>query len=186
MTDTQWPRFIVFLQERSGASHKSIGSVHAPDAEMALINARNVFVRRPQCHSLWVIPAHFIFSKTVEEIMLNPSWDEETIAPDTPLQTYYVFQKNSQRRSMTYVTHVGEVEAPSPIQALKKAFVQFKNDKTIVWWVCPAQAIHRSQDADIDSFFAPAKDKIYRMPNQYHTVFTMQKIKRSDEKKEPS
>jgi ring-1,2-phenylacetyl-CoA epoxidase subunit PaaB len=46
----------VFKQEREGAPFRNVGSVHAPDAEMALMNARDVFARRPACHSLWVVP----------------------------------------------------------------------------------------------------------------------------------
>jgi hypothetical protein len=41
-------RFEVFQQERPGRPHRNIGSVHAPDVEMALLNARDVFARRPE------------------------------------------------------------------------------------------------------------------------------------------
>jgi ring-1,2-phenylacetyl-CoA epoxidase subunit PaaB len=67
-TDTQWPRFQVLLQEAEGKPHQDVGSVHAPDAEFALLNARDVFARRPACISMWVVPVEAIFSKTAEEL----------------------------------------------------------------------------------------------------------------------
>src|SRR3989337_1551974 len=54
MSDTQWPRYEVFQQEAPDRPHRHAGSVHAPDAEIALLNGRDVFVRRPACSRLWV------------------------------------------------------------------------------------------------------------------------------------
>jgi len=39
MTDTQWHRFEVFVQEKAGEPHQNVGAVHAPDEEIALQNA---------------------------------------------------------------------------------------------------------------------------------------------------
>jgi ring-1,2-phenylacetyl-CoA epoxidase subunit PaaB len=170
--------FEVFHQDRPGRPHRSIGAVHAPDPEMALQNGRDLFVRRPDCHSLWVAPAHAIFAKTAEELTLDDSWQDEPVDPSAPAETFYVFQKQSQRRAMAFVFHVGEVEARSPVEAMKEALADFTEGDPFVWWVCPERAITRSEEDDIESMFAPAKDKIYRMPNQYRTVIAMQKIKR--------
>ncbi|MFQ5398775.1 MAG: phenylacetic acid degradation protein [Anaerolineae bacterium] len=182
MTDTQWPRYEVFKQDRPDQPHRSIGTVHAPDAEMALLNARDVFVRRPICHSMWVVREDAIFSKTAEELELDDSWQRDAVPAGAPSETYYVFQKQSQRRSMSFVFHVGEVEAQSPVQAMKKAMAAFTEGDPIVWWVCPESAIVRSQEDDIESMFAPVHNKVYRMPNQYRTVSAMQKIKRGDKR----
>lgn len=177
MTDTQWPRYEVFKQDRPGDPHESVGSVHAVDAEMALQNGRDLFARRPRCHSLWVARVDAITSKTAEELALNPALPDGLLS-DAPTETYLVFQKQTERRGMTFTTHVGEVNATSPADALHQALAAFPNAEVFVWWVCPARAIHRSDEADAESMFAPAKEKLYRMPNQYRTVFTMQKIKR--------
>lgn len=179
-SDTQWPRFEVFQQDRPGRPHENAGSVHAPDAEMALQNARDVFARRPECHSLWVVPAAAILSKTAEELESDPSWQEAGDDAGAQAETYYVFQKTSQRRSMTFVSHVGEVEARSPAQALQKALATFNEKPAVVWWVCPARAITRSKEEDVASMFAPADDKTFRLPKEYRTVLTMQKLRRSD------
>ena len=68
MTD-QWLPYQVFKQEREGAPFRNVGSVHAADAEMALLAARDVFARRPACNSLWVVPAAVILARTAEELV---------------------------------------------------------------------------------------------------------------------
>src|SRR5690606_36949825 len=75
--DTQWPRFEVFQQVRPDTPFHNVGSVHAPDAELALQNARDVFVRRPQTVTLWVVPADRILMKTREELAAEPGWRDE-------------------------------------------------------------------------------------------------------------
>jgi ring-1,2-phenylacetyl-CoA epoxidase subunit PaaB len=47
----------VFVRARAGLHHQHVGSVHAVDAEMALSNARDVFTRRGEAASLWVVPS---------------------------------------------------------------------------------------------------------------------------------
>ena len=52
----EWPLWEVFVRSRRGLSHVHVGSLHAPDAEMALRNARDVYTRRQEGVSLWVVP----------------------------------------------------------------------------------------------------------------------------------
>lgn len=174
MSDTQWPRYEVFKQDRPNAPYENVGSVHATDAEMALQNGRDIFARRPPCHSLWVVPASAIFSQTAEQLAHWQAIPEAT----GPTEPYLIFQKQSERRGMVYTTYVGEVEASSPVHALHQALQTFPTEGMFVVWVCPATAVTRSEEADVAPMFAPAKEKLYRMPNQYRTVFAMQKIKR--------
>ncbi len=143
--DMQWPRWEVFEKERPDWPHRNAGSVHAPDAEMALENARDVFVRRPQCLSLWVVPADEIFSKTVEELEADHSWQSAPVVSDAPVESYFIFQKQTQRATETFVVHVGEVEAHSPEEALSLALKSFGGRDVFVWWVCPARAVAKSQ-----------------------------------------
>lgn len=180
MSDTQWPRYEVFKQDRPGKPHESVGTVHAVDAEMALQNGRDVFARRPKCHSLWVVRADAIYSKTAQALADDNSW-RENLQTDGPPQTYLIFQKQTERRGMTFTTHAGQVEAASPAHALSLAIDQFPAEELYVWWVCPAAAVTSSLESDIDSMFVPPMSKKYRLPNQYRTIFTMQKIKRNVE-----
>jgi ring-1,2-phenylacetyl-CoA epoxidase subunit PaaB len=50
-----WNVFEVFHQEKRGAHHEHVGCVHAPDAEMALIFAKEQYGRRKKCVNIWVV-----------------------------------------------------------------------------------------------------------------------------------
>src|SRR4051794_22613461 len=145
--DTQWDKYQVFEQERADLPHRNAGSVHAPDDEMAMENARDVFVRRPNCLSLWVVADRAIFSKTIEELQDN-SWRVTDTTSDAPTELYYVFQKQEQTARETFVAHVGEVEASNPPQALDRAIETFTHKNVFVWWVVPASAILKSESTD--------------------------------------
>lgn len=49
-----WPLWEVFVRARGGLSHRHVGSVHAPDAEMALRHARDTYTRRMEGVSIWI------------------------------------------------------------------------------------------------------------------------------------
>jgi len=51
----QWPLYEVFIRARSGLEHKHVGSIHAADATMAIEHARDVYTRRQEGVSLWVV-----------------------------------------------------------------------------------------------------------------------------------
>lgn len=181
--DTQWPRFEVFQQSREDAPFHNVGSVHAPDEEMALQNARDVFVRRPQTLRLWVVPASQIFARTRQQLAEDAAWREEgaawrdeTVAEDVPPKQYYVFRKTSQRRSMTFVVHAGEVQAPTPVQALAKAVDRYGDEEVYVWWIVPATAVVANDEEDAEPMFAPAHDKTFRMPTEYRTRTMMREV----------
>lgn len=165
MTDTQWPRYEVFKQDRLGKPHEAVGSVHAPDAEMALLNARNVFVRRPSAVSLWVVPAEAIFTLTREEMAANPDWQQGDNEGEK--RPFLIFTKTSQRRAMTFVKYTATVKATRPQQAIATAGI---DADVWVWWVFPQSAITRSNAADVASYFAPAAGKTYRQQTHYGFV----------------
>jgi ring-1,2-phenylacetyl-CoA epoxidase subunit PaaB len=52
-----WPMWEVFVRQRRGLSHVHAGSLHAPDAETAIQNARDVYTRRVEGVSVWVVPS---------------------------------------------------------------------------------------------------------------------------------
>ncbi len=52
-----WPMWEVFVRARRGMSHTHAGSLHAPDAETALQHARDVYTRRREGVSVWVVPS---------------------------------------------------------------------------------------------------------------------------------
>jgi len=54
-TGRDWPLWEVFVRTRGGLSHRHVGSVHAPDSEIALRHARDTYTRRMEGVSLWVV-----------------------------------------------------------------------------------------------------------------------------------
>lgn len=50
-----WPLWEVFLRSSRGLSHVHAGSLHAPDAEMAVRNARDLYTRRGEGVSIWIV-----------------------------------------------------------------------------------------------------------------------------------
>jgi len=57
----------VFIQAKPGIPHKHAGSLHAVDAESALLSARDVYTRRGEGMSIWVVPSHEIVASTEAE-----------------------------------------------------------------------------------------------------------------------
>jgi ring-1,2-phenylacetyl-CoA epoxidase subunit PaaB len=51
----QWPLYEVFIRARSGLEHKHVGSIHAVDTRMAIEHARDVYTRRQEGVSIWVV-----------------------------------------------------------------------------------------------------------------------------------
>ena len=51
----EWPLWEVFVRGAHGMAHRHVGSMHAPDAGAALRNARDVYTRRKEGVSIWVV-----------------------------------------------------------------------------------------------------------------------------------
>ena len=68
MTSEQtWPLWEVFIRPRRGLAHTHVGSLHAADAELALRNARDVYTRRSEGVSIWVVPSAMITASSPAE-----------------------------------------------------------------------------------------------------------------------
>jgi ring-1,2-phenylacetyl-CoA epoxidase subunit PaaB len=63
----QWPLWEVFVRARQGLSHKHVGSLRAADVEMAIQNARDVYTRRREGESVWVVESRHIHASQPEE-----------------------------------------------------------------------------------------------------------------------
>ena len=73
MTD-ETPVWEVFIRPRNGLSHKHVGSVHASDEVMALQAARDVYTRRGEGLSVWVVQSKDIVAS-------DPSDKDELFEP---------------------------------------------------------------------------------------------------------
>ncbi len=63
----EWPLWEIFIRGQYGMSHRHVGSLHAPDAEMAIKNARDVYTRRNEGVSIWAVEARHIAASSPEE-----------------------------------------------------------------------------------------------------------------------
>ena len=62
-----WPLWEVFIRSKQGLDHKHAGSLHAADAKMAIENARDVYTRRMEGVSIWVVESKYIHASNPEE-----------------------------------------------------------------------------------------------------------------------
>jgi len=73
-----WPLFEVFIRARAGLEHKHVGSLHAADARMAIEHARDVYTRRQEGVSIWVVRSSGIMASDPEEAeaLFEPARDK--------------------------------------------------------------------------------------------------------------
>ncbi len=73
-----WPLWEVFVRAKRGVSHVHAGTVHAPDAELALQNARDLFTRRSEGVSLWVVKSADITASDPDDAdaLFDPAADK--------------------------------------------------------------------------------------------------------------
>jgi ring-1,2-phenylacetyl-CoA epoxidase subunit PaaB len=67
MQNNQWPLYEIFIRAKSGLSHRHVGSLHASDAAMAIDHARDLYTRRGEGVSIWVIESGAITASDPEE-----------------------------------------------------------------------------------------------------------------------
>ena len=75
MGEKNMPLWEVFIRARNGLAHKHVGSLHAVDAAMALQAARDVYTRRGEGLSIWVVPSTAITASDPadKEMMFEPT-----------------------------------------------------------------------------------------------------------------
>jgi ring-1,2-phenylacetyl-CoA epoxidase subunit PaaB len=75
MTEQPMPLWEVFIRARNGLAHRHVGSLHAADATMALQAARDVYTRRGEGLSIWVVPSNAITASdpSEKEMMFEPT-----------------------------------------------------------------------------------------------------------------
>ncbi|SDX17219.1 ring-1,2-phenylacetyl-CoA epoxidase subunit PaaB [Arthrobacter sp. yr096] len=84
--ESPWSLWEVFVRSSRGLSHVHAGSLHAPDAAMALRNARDLYTRRNEGVSIWVVPAEAISSSDPDS---KGSFFESPQGKDYRHATYY-------------------------------------------------------------------------------------------------
>ena len=79
MSDSrEWSLYEVFVRARGGLDHKHVGSLHAVDASMAIQHARDLYTRRQEGVSLWVVKSTDILASdpTDADLLFEPARDK--------------------------------------------------------------------------------------------------------------
>jgi ring-1,2-phenylacetyl-CoA epoxidase subunit PaaB len=81
--EEHWETYQVFHQKKRGEKHSSVGVVHAPNAEMALLFAKEQYARRGETVNLWIVNTrdvlamdyddYDVFSTTPEKMYRDPA-----------------------------------------------------------------------------------------------------------------
>jgi len=71
----EWPLWEIFIRSQHGLAHKHVGSLHAVDAAMAVKNARDVYTRRNEGVSIWVVKSSDIAASNPAErdVLFEPA-----------------------------------------------------------------------------------------------------------------
>lgn len=83
----EWQLYEVFIRSKKGLSHQHAGGLHAPNDKMAIQYARDLYTRRNEGESIWVVRSNLIaasnpqekdalFSSAKDKIYRHPSFYE--------------------------------------------------------------------------------------------------------------
>jgi ring-1,2-phenylacetyl-CoA epoxidase subunit PaaB len=86
-----WPLFEIFIRGHHGLAHKHVGSLHAPDPAMAVKMARDVYTRRAEGVSIWVVRSADITASSPgdRDMLFDPADDKPYRHP-----TFYPMPKD--------------------------------------------------------------------------------------------
>lgn len=78
LNKNEWPLWEVFIRSKAGLDHKHVGSLHAIDAIMAIENARDVYTRRMEGVSIWVVESNNVHASEPDNAasLFEPSNDK--------------------------------------------------------------------------------------------------------------
>ncbi len=95
ISKNEWPLYEIFIRSKNGLEHRHAGSLHAADAEMAIENARDVYTRRQEGVSIWVVPSAEITATQSDEAgeLFEPAADKVYRHPtfyDLPIELKHI------------------------------------------------------------------------------------------------
>ena len=72
------PLWEIFIRSQHGLAHKHVGSLHAVDARMAIEHARDVYTRRQEGVSIWVVKSSEVAASdpTDADLLFEPARDK--------------------------------------------------------------------------------------------------------------
>ena len=187
----QFETYEVFHQKKEGAPFVYVGPVHAPEADLAFLFAKEQYSRRFTCTGLWVVPTSAI---TVTEYAGDTESAYDTLPllprPAAPVpvdesvveeaayaageEDYDVFHLKKRGKAHQ---HVGKVRAATPADALQVAKAAFGEQRPVVnvWAVRSADVL--CSNADDRDIWTTTADKKYRDAISYKVQDRIEKFK---------
>ena len=193
----QFGTYEVFHQKKEGTPFVYVGPVHAPEADVAFLFAKEQYSRRFACTGLWVIPTAAI---TVTAYVGDQESAYDTLLPSSAEPTgptaaniddtaaeeaayaageedYDIFHLKKRGKAHQ---HVGKVRASSPAEALQVAKAVFGEQRPVVnVWAARSADFLRSDDEDRD-IWATTPEKKYRDAISYKVQDRIEKFKQED------
>lgn len=95
----QWETFEVFHQTSRGAQHVHVGSVHAPNAELAIIFAKEQYARRMKCVNLWVAKTSAISATSYDDSDMFEAATDKSYREAFGYKNKHIIQKFNEERN---------------------------------------------------------------------------------------
>jgi ring-1,2-phenylacetyl-CoA epoxidase subunit PaaB len=187
----QFETYEVFHQKKEGAPFMYVGPVHAPEADVAFLFAKEQFSRRFACTGLWVVPTAAITVTAYvgdQESAYDtiPALATETSAePDESVTAEAAFAAGEEDYDVFHLKkrgkahqHVGKVRAASAADALQVAKAVFGAlpGPVVNVWVARSADFLCSDTADQD-IWDTTPDKKYRDATAYRVQDRIEKFK---------
>ena len=188
----QFGTYEVFHQKKEGAPFVYVGPVHAPEADVAFLFAKEQFSRRFACTGLWVVPTAAITvtayvgdqESAYDTLPLLPASQapaattDDTAAEEAAYaageEDYDIFHLKKRGKAHQ---HMGKVRASSPADALQVAKAVFGEQRPVVnVWAVRSADILRSDEEDRD-IWTTTPEKKYRDAISYKVQDRIEKFK---------
>lgn len=96
----QWETFEVFHQTSRGAQHVHVGSVHAPNAELAIIFAKEQYARRMKCVNLWVVRTSAVTVTSYDDSDMFEAATDKSYREAFGYKNKHIIQKFNEDRNL--------------------------------------------------------------------------------------
>ena len=189
----QFGTYETFHQKKEGAPFVYVGPVHAPEADVAFLFAKEQYSRRFACTGLWVVPtaaitvtdyvgdqesAYDTLPLLAKSANVGPGAADDTAAEAAAYATgeedYDIFHLKKRGKAHQ---HVGKVRASTPAEALQVAKAVFGEQRPVVnVWAARAADFLRS-DAEDRDIWATTPEKKYRDAISYKVQDRIEKFK---------
>lgn len=168
----QWQTYEVFHQRKADDVHVHVGAVHASNADVAFLFAKEQYARRLQCYNLWVAKTADIFAFNMEKNQ-NDNFVSEDVPPHAEI-AYDIFYQHHRGEHPKYT---GTVLATHPEKAIQTAQQQFGKE-TFMIWAIPQDKIYK-QPTEQAEMYTYVPKKSYRDATGYKVMAKLNKIRKA-------